>query len=162
MEDLDENTSIWEKLCPPATLQAAVHLGIDYVENLHSTENQLKRTLKQLFNVTGKLIRDQKEIQGKSVINWQPQTWQKTTLHLDKAVQLSTAKTYVFSDSVLCMGRISENPVKAWKEKIDWFQFSLQYRELDRIDGEPMEFEWKKTPGFTALQILAEVQKDDD
>ena len=58
-----------------ATLQAAVHLGNDYVENLLSTKNQLERTLKQLFNVTGKLIRDQKEIQGKSVINSQQQTW---------------------------------------------------------------------------------------
>ena len=42
------------------------------------------------------------------------------------------------------MARISGNPVKAWKEKIDWFQNTLQQRELDRIDGEPMEFEWKE------------------
>ena len=56
------------------------------------------------------------------------------------------------------MGRISENPVKAWKEKINWFQNSLEYRELDRIDGEPMEFEWRIFPGFTTLQILAEIQ----
>ena len=55
------------------------------------------------------------------MINWQQQTWQRTTLLTDKAVQLSTAKTYVFSDSVLCMGRISEKPVKAWKEKINGF-----------------------------------------
>ena len=76
----------------------------------------------------------------------------------DRVVPLSTTKAYVFSDSVLCMGRISENPVSAWNEKIDWFQSSLQYNELDRIDGEPMEFEWKNFPGFTTLQILAEIQ----
>ena len=57
--------------------------------------------------------------------------WQRTTLLTDKAVQFAIAKSYVFSDSVLCMGRISENPVKAWKEKIDWFMDSLQCRELD-------------------------------
>ena len=34
-----------------------------------------------------------------------------------------------------------------------------QYRELDRIDGEPMEFEWMIFPGFTTLQILLEIQK---
>ena len=49
-------------------------------------------------------------------------------------------------------------PVRAWKEKIDWFQNSLQYRELDRIDGEPMEFQWNIFPGFTTLQILFEIQ----
>ena len=110
-----------------ATLQAAVNLGNDNVENLHSTENQSKRTLKLLFNVTRKLIKDQKEIQGFSVFNWQQQTWQRTTLLTDKAVQLSNAKTYVFSDSVFGMGRISENPVKAWKEEIDWLQNSLHF-----------------------------------
>ena len=83
---------------------------------------------------------------------------EKTTLLTDRAVQLSTAKTYVFSDSVLCMGRNSENPLSAWKEKVDCFMNSSQCRELDRIDGEPMEFEWTNFRGFTALQILAEIQ----
>ena len=35
---------------------------------------------------------------------------------------------------------------------------SRQYSELDRIDGEPMEFEWKIFPGSTTLKILAEIQ----
>ena len=56
------------------------------------------------------------------------------------------------------MGRTSENPVRAWKEKIDWLMNSTQCRELDRSNGEPMEFEWKHVPGFTTLQILAEIQ----
>ena len=56
------------------------------------------------------------------------------------------------------MGRISENLVSAWKEKIDWFMNSSQCRELDRVDGEPTEFDWKNFPGFTTLQILAEIQ----
>ena len=55
-------------------------------------------------------------------------------------------KPDVFSDSVLCVGGISSDPVKAWKEKIDWFTNSRQYREPDPIDGEPMEFEWKNFP----------------
>ena len=122
------------------TLQAAVHLGHDYAENSHSIKKQPKRTLKQLFNVTENLIKDQKEISGVSVINWQQLMWQRTTLLTDKTVQFATAKTYVFSDSVLCMVGICSNQVKAWKQKIDWFMNSRQYRGLDRIDGEAMEF----------------------
>ena len=76
----------------------------------------------------------------------------------DRAVHLSTAKGYVFSDLVLCLGIISESPVIARKEKIDWFMNSSKCREMDRIDGEPMEFEWKNIQGFTTLQILAEIQ----
>ena len=36
---------------------------------------------------------------------------------------------------------------------------SRYFRELDRIDGEPMEFEWKNFPGFTTVEILDEIQK---
>ena len=34
-------------------------------------------------------------------------------------------------------------PRKRMEEKIAWFVNASQCRELDRIDGEPMEFEWK-------------------
>ena len=33
------------------------------------------------------------------------------------------------------------------------------FLELDRIDGEQLELEWKNFPEFTALEILAEIQK---
>ena len=71
---------------------------------------------------------------------------------------MMSAKTYVFSDSVLCMGKIIDNPVKAWKEKIDWFQNSLESQELDRIDGEPTEFEWTSFQGHTTSKTLEEIQ----
>ena len=103
--------------------------------------NQSMRSLKQLFQVTGKLITDQKETTGIPVIDWQQQLRQRATLLSDKAVQFATSKTHVFSDSVLCLGGISPDPVRAWKDKMDWFMESRQFNELDRIDG-PMEFEW--------------------
>ena len=31
---------------------------------------------------------------------------------------------------------------------------------LQRIEGEPIEFEWNIFPGFTSLQILTKIQKD--
>ena len=32
-------------------------------------------------------------------------------------------------------------------------------KDVDRIDGEPMEFEWKMFPGFATSGILDEIQK---
>ena len=113
IEDLDVNTSIWG-IFLTVTLRAAVHLGNDYVETLHSTKNRSMRALKQLFNVTGKLIKDQDEISRYNI-------------------QLSTAKTYVFSDSVLCVGGNS-----------------LQYRELDRIDR------WSSSGKFHRIRYIAD------
>ena len=46
-----------------------------------------------------------------------------------------------------------------WEDKLTWFKSSSQYRELDTIDGEPMEFELNIFPGFTTLQLCNKVQK---
>ena len=88
-------------------------------------------------------------------------SWQRTSLLRDKAIQLSTAKACVFSDSVFCLCKMYEYPkaTDARKEKIEWITFVPQYRELDRVDGEPMEFEWPNFPGCTTLLNLAEIQK---
>ena len=83
------------------TLQATVHLGKDYSENLRSTRNQPMKFLKQRFQATGKLIRDQTEITSISVIDWQQQMWQGTTMLTDKAVQFATATNLSFRFSAV-------------------------------------------------------------
>ena len=60
MKDLDVNTATRSKFMS-VTLQAVVHLGKDYTENLRSTKNQSFKSLRQLFQVTEKLITDQTE-----------------------------------------------------------------------------------------------------
>ena len=40
-----------------------------------------------------------------------------------------------------------------------WFESSSEYRALDTIDGESMEFEWNIFPGFTTLQLCSKVQE---
>ena len=35
----------------------------------------------------------------------------------------------------------------------------MVYKSFDRIDGEPVEFEWNIFPGFTTLQLVREVQE---
>ena len=62
----------------------------------------------------------------------------------EEVISLSHAKVSVFSDSVLCLGKVNQNPTSntALEEKWTWFKKSPQYRTLDTIDGEPMEYEW--------------------
>ena len=40
-----------------------------------------------------------------------------------------------------------------------WFRSSPQYRNLDKIDVESIEFEWNIFPGFTTLQLCHKVQE---
>ena len=56
---------------------------------------------------------------------------------------------------------MNENPQSniAWEDRLTWFKSSSEYRALDRIDGEPMEFEWNIFPGFTTLQLCNKVRE---
>ena len=79
----------------------------------------------------------------------------------ERIVNLQRTKVYVFSDSVLCLGKIFGNTQSndAWEERLGWFKLSPVYRNFDRIDGEPMEFEWNIFSGFNTLQLSEEVKR---
>ena len=55
MKHHDVNTAIWS-IFLSVPLQAAVHLGMDHTESFRSTKSQTKKSLRQLFQVTQKLI----------------------------------------------------------------------------------------------------------
>ena len=85
-----------------STLRAAVHLGQDYEANLRYVKNHLWNSVGQLFNETGKLISEQKEISGVNTFKFKDSTWMSTSLLCSKAYQITNAKAYLFSDSALC------------------------------------------------------------
>ena len=78
----------------------------------------------------------------------------------ERIINLQRTKVYVFSDSVLCLGKIHQNPEsnEAWKTRLGWIISSQSYRNFDRIDGEPTEFEWNIFPGFDTLQLCGKVK----
>ena len=78
----------------------------------------------------------------------------------ERIINLQRTKVHVFSDSVLCLGKIFENPESndAWEQRLGWIKSSQNYRNFDRIEGEPMEFEWNIFPGFNTLQLSEEVK----
>ena len=79
----------------------------------------------------------------------------------EEAISLLHTEVYVFPDSVLRLGKVNENPQwnYAWEDRLMWFKSSPEYRTLDWIDGEPMEFEWNIFPGFTTLELGTKVQE---
>ena len=128
------------------------------MENLRFTKNQFLKSAKQLFQVTDKLIEDQTEISGLTTIDYKELTWTSTSLLCDEAFEITNAKTYVFADSVLCLKSVRDEPVEAWENKIRGYLENRYLKELNRMDGEPIEFEWKIFPGFTTSDILGEIQ----
>ena len=79
----------------------------------------------------------------------------------ERVVNLQRTKVYVFSDSVLSLGKILENTQSndAWEQRLGWLKSSSKCRNFDRIDGEPMEFEWNIFLGSNTLQIGEKVKR---
>ena len=99
---------------------------------------------------------------GVTPIYWEDSSWKQLSLVGDEEViSLSNTKVYVFSDSVLCFGKMNENHQTncAWEDRLTWIKNSSEYRALGTIDGKPMEFEWNIFPRFTTLQLVREVQE---
>ena len=78
-----------------------------------------------------------------------------------KKSSVSRTRRFTYFQIVLCLRKMYQNPQSntVWEEKLTWFKSSSQYRTLDTIDGEPMEFEWNIFPGFTTLQLRKKVQE---
>ena len=65
-------------------------------------------------------------------------------------------RTAELIDSVLCLGRMGDNPIESWKNQIQWYPENNYFSELNRIDGKPMEFEWNIFLRNTTVGILKE------
>ena len=136
----------------------------NYSDNLYSITNKGKDlTMKQMFDISEKLISEQSDdIYGVKTINWEDSSWKYLSLIGDEQViSLLHTKVYVFSDSVLCLGKMNENPRSntAWEQRLEWYKSSQEYRALDTIDEESMELEWNIFPGCITLQLSHKVQE---
>ena len=87
----------------------------------HSIKNTEDLTMKQTFDISAKLVSEQSdEIYGMNTIYWEHTSWKYLSLVRDEqVVSLLHTKDYVFSDSVLCLGKVNENPKSniAWEDR---------------------------------------------
>ena len=116
-----------------------------------------------MLEISEQLILEQSdEIFGVSQISWENSPWKQLSLVNDEEViSLSHAKVHVFSDSVLCFGKMNQNPASnsAWEQQLDWFKDSSQNRTLWT---QLTENRWNSSeyfPGFTTLQLCNVVQE---
>ena len=155
----EEHSIIWGMFMA-ATMNAATFMGKNFVDNENSIKNSTDLTLKKMFDISEKLVSEQEEINNVDKVYWKNHSWKHLSLIGDETViNLQRAKVYVFSDSVLCLGKVHQHPEsnEAWKKRIEWIITEKSYRDFDGINGEPTEFEWNIFPGFTTLQLCGKV-----
>ena len=145
MNDLDVNMAIWS-LFLNTTLRAAVHLGQDHDANSFYVKNNFWNSVGLFFHETGKLISEQKDITCVSTKDIQDATWMSTSLLCEKIYRITSAKVDVFSDSVLCVVKMGNDPIATWKCKIKLYSENIHFKDMNRIAGTPTEFEWINIP----------------
>ena len=150
-----EEHSIKWRMFMATTLTAATFMGKNFSTIQSFIMNSEDLALKQMFDVTAKLVGEQDEINNSDNIHWRKNSWKRLSLiGVETVINLQSTKVYVFSDSVLCLGRILQHPEsnEAWKKRIAGVMAEKSCRDYVSINGVPTEFEWNIFPGFTTLQ----------
>ena len=155
LNDLDVNTAVWGTLMN-VTFQA-VHRGRNFMENLRFTKNQLLKSAKQLFQVTEKLIEDQKESMTGPRLITKSSRGDRRVYSVTKRLRSRMPKTHVFADSLLCLGSISDQPVEAWKNEI---QLYLATRYLKRCESNGWRAKGVRVEDLLRIQYIGNSRRD--
>ena len=147
-------------------IDARRHLSLENITPRICTPSRntgQKPIVQKLFDVTQKLIREQNlENSGMSELSWGTSTsGMAVPGERRRSDQAHEGKSVCILRLLLCVGNARELPqlnIES-ENRLEWFKRTDQYRELDGINGEPVEFEWMIFPRHTALQIVQEIQK---
>ena len=138
------------------TLNAVTFMGKSYSTMQNVVQNEENLTLKQMFYITAQTIHNEEEIYCLDKIVYQRNTWtQLSLINGPVIISLQSTKVYVFSDSVLCLGKVLQHPEcnEAWKNRVAGVRAERNYSDFEDVKGESTEFEWNIFPGFTSLQL---------
>ena len=131
-EDGEKHSMIWVMFMT-VTMESAVFMGKNYLNNCQSIANTIDLTLRQMFDISTRLVSEQDEISGLETIGWENHSWKYLSLIGDeRVINLQRTKVYVFSDSVLCLGKIHENPQSndAWEDRLGVVQIISKLQKL--------------------------------
>ena len=85
------------------TLESAVFKGKNYSDNWHSIKNTQDFTMKQMFDISAKVVSEQDEIYGVETLGWEDDSWKYLSLIGVEQV-ISLQRTKVETPNKRCMG----------------------------------------------------------
>ena len=142
------------------TLNAAIFMGKNF-STIQSVKNHESLTLKQMLDVTAQIVHNEEEIYCLDKVVYQKNSWTQLSLINDPVIiNLQSTKVYVFSHSVLCLGKVLQHPEcnEDWKNRVAGVRAEKSYRDYDAVSGETTEFEWNILTGFTTLQLCDKIK----
>ena len=100
------------------------NMGNVYGYNIECSDIE-SLTLKQMFDVTAQIVHNEEEIYCLDKVVYQKNSWTQLSLINDPVIiSLQSTKVYVFSDSVLCLGKVLHflNATKLGKTELQEYE----------------------------------------
>ena len=98
MFDLKTNAMIWE-LFMSTTMKSAIHLGLEYDQNLIACQNTNFEGIKTLFVTSLRLIAENSfEVLNLPTTTYDFSPWMRTSLCHDQVITWARAKVHVYSE----------------------------------------------------------------
>ena len=91
-------------------------------------------------------------------VNWEDSSWKHIFLVSDEEViSLSHAMGYLFSDYLLCLGKMNQNPTSnsVWEEKLELVQEFITIQNF----GQLMVSRWNASEYFPRIHHIALLQQ---
>ena len=95
MDSYRNNVLAWG-LFMTSSMKAANRFGRSFQENLEITQKLVKEQLEENLNV--------------KTLDYQSPSWTRSALCNDKVIEWAKAKVCVYADSVLCLGKVEQDP----------------------------------------------------
>ena len=77
-------------------------MGKNFMDNENSIKNSTDFTLKKIFDIPEKLVNE---------FHWRNHSWKQLSLiGVETGINVQSTKVNVFSDSVLCFGKVHQHP----------------------------------------------------
>ena len=103
------------------TMESAVFMGKNYLNNCHSIANTKDLTLKQMFDISTRLVSEQDEISGLVTIGWEIHSWKYLSLIGDKEIPTFSAQRSTSFQILYCvLGKTSRTPNQTMHGNQDW------------------------------------------
>ena len=143
------------------SLRAAVQIGKDYTAHLRSTKNQhLEICETVISNDWGVWSRIRQKLPDWPRLTGSQPMWRETTLLTDRAVQFATAQNLRLFWLGAVSGRYQWRTSRSLEKTASDRFFETRYlKDADRINVEPMEFEWTCSQDSPHWELLYEIQK---
>ena len=138
-----------------SSMNAAIHLGPNYLANLEVCKNTNFEEIQSLINITQKLILEHsEEILNVNTIDSASPLWTRSVLSHDQVIQLRKAKVRVYSDSVLCLEKVndSKDAITRLEGQVEEFKMSF----LTKNCWESMEKQLNSSGIFSRIFVIAD------